>query len=56
VRGEGRARKRKERSRAVHGPFVRILLRHSRGVARRKKKKLLTARILLQTTAQRDLV
>ena len=35
TRGEDRTRKRKERSRAVRGPFVKVLLRNSPGIDRR---------------------
>ena len=40
AREEDRIRKRKERSRAVRGPFDRVLLRHSPGIDRRNHGKL----------------
>ena len=59
TRGEDRTRKRKERSRAVRGPFVRVLLRHSPGgigeTTENYRSEQLAARILLHTAAELDL-
>ena len=59
ARAEDRTRKRKERSRAVCGPFVRVLLRHSPGVigetTENYRSEQPAARILLQTAAELDL-